>query len=171
MPVIYHERAIYQGRKEIPVIKVSRINGKMHTDSEVIKIFLEEPEPGSYLSDHRYFKDVQIRELDDYYSLVYSGVYKGEMFKLDAVDYSAGVVRITTGDNRGERCEELKEIGVDGQYYDRGMIYHKMLPPEALDRIIRKKHSYFTKQTEERTVSADEFWAEVLEARTYIEKR
>ena len=171
MPIIYHERAVYQGKRQIPVIKVGRINGRMYTHPDVVKIFLEQPEPGSYKSDHRYFKDVRIQELDDYYSLFYSGIYKGELFRLDMVDYKTREIRITTGDNHGERCDVLKQIGVEGQYYDKGMIYHKVLPLKDLDKIIRKKYCYFTKKSEECTVSEKVFWAEVLEARTYIEKR
>lgn len=166
MPVIYGKRAIYQGEKQIPVIKV---NEKRHIDPDVIRIFLEWPEPGSYIRNHRHYKDILIKDLDDYFSLGYFGIYKGEKFQLDSVNYNTRETRITTGDNYGERCEELKQIGVEGQYYDRGMIYHKVLPPESLDKIIRTRYCYFTNQSEESEISVDQFWSDVLEARTYLE--
>lgn len=171
MAIIYPKRAIYQGEKRIPVIKTDLTGGKREIDWEIVKLFTEFPEPGAYRKGTRYFRDVPIKDLDEYYNLSYEAIYKGHNFMLDAVNYKTREVRLTTGDNYGEMFEDLKKIGIEGQNYDRGKIYFKTLLPASLEKILRKRYCYFTDHSEIQEISVDQFWADVLEARTYLESK
>lgn len=171
MFVIYDDRAIYKGKKEIVVKKVYRTKTGSRIDPDIVKLYCKTIEPGTYQERGVNFKDIAVTELDDYYSVDYRASYEGYDVRLSRISYERKEIQIETGDSRGSlRKDEFEHLGFKVNYFERGAIYTAVVPLDSLEKITRKRYSYRTKERQQQIVTKEEFWDEVMEAKSFLEK-
>jgi len=164
--MIYDDRAIYKGNKEIVKRKVYR-----KIDPDNVKLYCKTMEPGTYQERGIYYKDIPIEELDDYYTVHYRATYKGYDVRLDCVSYERQEIQVQTGDDLGTpRKDEFERLGFKVNYFERGAIYTGVVPLDSLEKIIRKSYSYKTEERQQKIVTKEEFWSEVMEAKSFLEE-
>jgi len=171
MFMIYDDRAIYKGNKEIVVKKVYRTKTGGRIDPDIVKLYCKTMEPGTYQERGIYYKDIPIEELDDYYRVHYRAAYKGYDVRMDCISYECQEIQIQTGDERGTpRKDEFERLGFKVNYFERGAIYTAVVPLDSLEKITRKSYSYKTKERQQKIVTKEEFWFEVMEAKSFLEE-
>lgn len=165
---IYSDRAVYKGVKGVAVKIRWEEGGKTYRDPDRIKLYVEKEDADTHLDGKRFFKYVAIKDLEEYYTSSYSGYYLGYRFAILAAMEDSKEVKLNTGDEHGEREKEFKKIGIEGSPMDReGMIYQTIVKLDLIDKITRSRYSYLTKQKQKQLISAEEFWAEIREARVF----
>jgi len=171
MFTIYNYRAIYKGCKEIVATKVYITKTDSIIDPDIVMLYCKTIEPGTYQERGINYKDIPIEELDDYYSVEYKATYKGHDVRLGRISYEYQEIQIQTGDDRGTpRKDELERLGFKVNYFERGAIYTAVVPLDSLEKITRKSYSYKTKERQQKIVTKEEFWFEVIEAKSFLEE-
>jgi len=166
MFMIYDDRAIYKGNKEIVKRKVYR-----KIDPDIVKLYCKTMELGTYQERGINYKDIPIEELDDYYTVHYRATYKDYDVRLDCVSYERQEIQVQTGDDLGTpRKDELERLGFKVNYFERGAIYTAVVPLDSLEKITRKSYSYKTEERQQKIVTKEEFWFEVMEAKSFLEE-
>jgi len=171
MFTIYNDRAIYKGSKEIVEKKVYRTKTGSRIDPDIVMLYCKMMEPGTYQESGIYYKDIPIEELNDYYSVDYRATYKGYDVRLGRISYEHQEIQIESGDDWGTpRKDEFERLGFKVYYFERGTIYIAVVPLDSLEKIIRKSYSYKTKERQQKIVTKEEFWFEVMEAKSFLEE-
>ena len=171
MFTIYDDRAIYKGNKGIVVRKVYRTKTGSRIDPDIVKLYCKTMEPGTYQERGIYFKDIPIEELDEYYSVDYRATYKGHDVRLGRVSYERQEIQIESGDDWGTpRKDEFERLGFKVYYFERGAIYTAVVPLDSLEKISRRSYSYKTEERQQKIVTKEEFWSEVMEAKSFLEE-
>jgi len=171
MFMIYDDRAIYKGNKEIITKKVYRTKTGSIIDPDVVMLYCKTMGSDTYQERGIYFKDIPIEELDDYYRVHYRAAYKGYDVRMDCISYERREIQIQTGDSRGTpRKDEFERLGFKVNNFERGAIYTGVVPLDSLEKITRKSYSYKTKERQQKIVTKEEFWFEVMEAKSFLEE-